>query len=222
MQLPITRGNLTDDLVSALRNMIVDGSLAAGERINELHLSQRLGVSRTPLREALARLGREGTLNNVPRIGWFVKPLCLEEFEQLYAIRPILDPEALRLSGLPSAQRLSELRQLNTEIRKSRSADEIISLDDEFHLLLINNCSNRILLELIADIIRRTRRYEIALMRDQANVGVATANHDEILSALADGDLTAGCAALRNNLRTGFAPIAAWLIERQAKKKGEQ
>jgi DNA-binding GntR family transcriptional regulator len=216
MQLPIPRGNLTDDLVTALRNMIVDGSLVAGARINELHLSQRLGVSRTPLREALARLGREGTLTNVPRIGWFVKPLSLEEFEQLYAIRPLLDPEALRLSGVPSPERLRQLRRLNARMRNSRDADEVIGLDDDFHRLLVKDCSNRILLDLIEDIIRRTRRYEIALMREEANVAVATANHDDILSALANGDLKRGCAALRNNLQTGFAPIAAWLSKRKA------
>jgi DNA-binding GntR family transcriptional regulator len=70
---------------------------------------------------------------------------------------------------------------------------------------------------LIGDIIRRTRRYEIALMREQANVAVAVANHDDILSALESGDLEAGCAALRNNLRTGFAPVAAWLGEHQTR-----
>jgi DNA-binding GntR family transcriptional regulator len=215
--LALPRRNLSDDLLNALRNLIVDGSLAAGERINEVHLSQRLGVSRTPLREALARLDREGTLLSVPRIGWFVKPLSLEEFAQLYAIRPLLDPEALRLSGLPSADRLKRLRKLNARIADSDDADQIIALDDEFHLMLIGNCPNHILLDLIRDNIRRTRRYEIALMRDRANVAVATGNHRDILSALAAGDLEGGCAALRNNLQTGFAPIAAWLAEREEK-----
>ena len=83
LSLTLPRGNISDDLVNGLRNMIVDGRLAAGERINEVHLARALGVSRTPLREALARLAREGTLSSVPRIGWFVKPLSLEELEQI-------------------------------------------------------------------------------------------------------------------------------------------
>jgi DNA-binding GntR family transcriptional regulator len=217
MQAAITlsRPNLSEDVADALRNMIVDGTLAAGERINEVHLSQRLGVSRTPLREALARLAREGTLSSMPRIGWFVKPLSLEEFEQLYAIRPLLDPEALRLAGLPQPERIEQLKRLNAQIAATADADRIIDLDDEFHLLLIADCPNQILLDLIGDIIRRTRRYEVALMREQANVAVATENHRAILAALRRRDLEGAVAALRHNLQTGYAPIRAWLEERE-------
>ena len=63
------RDNLSDELADTVRNMIVEGRLAAGERINEVHLSQRLGVSRTPLREALAKLAQEGALTSRARIG---------------------------------------------------------------------------------------------------------------------------------------------------------
>src|SRR5512145_3527967 len=104
--LTLIRDNLSDSIALKLRNLIVDGHLPAGARINEVHLSQQLGVSRTPLREALARLAQEGALRSVARIGYFVRPLTVEEFDQLYDIRPILDPEALRLAGLPSRERM--------------------------------------------------------------------------------------------------------------------
>jgi DNA-binding GntR family transcriptional regulator len=74
--------------------MIVDGVLGAGEHVNEVHLAARLGASRTPLREALNRLVAEGALDARPRLGYFVKRLTLDEFDQLYDIRPLLDPEA--------------------------------------------------------------------------------------------------------------------------------
>ena len=108
--LSLARDNLSDTVATRLRHLIVDGQLAAGQRINEVHLSQQLGVSRTPLREALARLAQEGALRSVPRIGYFVRPLDIDEFEQLYDIRPLLDPEALRLAGLPSRERMQRLR----------------------------------------------------------------------------------------------------------------
>lgn len=213
--MPLPYSNLSEEVADALRNMIVDGRLAAGERINEVHLSQRLGVSRTPLREALARLAREETLTSVPRIGWFVKPLSVDEFDQLYAIRPLLDPEALRLAGLPPSERIERLEKLNGQIAAADDADQIIALDDEFHLLLISACPNQILLDLIRDIIRRTRRYEVALMRDRANVAVATDNHRAILAALRRRDLEGAVTALRHNLQTGYEPIRAWLEERE-------
>ena len=213
--LSLVRDNLSDAIVTRLRHLIVDGRLAAGERINEVQLSQQLGVSRTPLREALARLAQEGVLRSVPRIGYFVRPLDIDEFEQLYDIRPLLDPEALRLAGLPSRERMQRLQEINELIAKAPDVDTIISLDDDFHLELIADCPNQVLLDLIQQIIRRTRRYEIALMRESRNVAVAVANHREIMASLRKRDLRGACAALRNNLRTGREPILAWLESRE-------
>jgi len=214
----LPRDNLSDEAAVTVRNMIVDGRLPAGERINEVHLSQQLGISRTPLREALAGLEREGALTSVARIGWFVRPLTREEFRQIYPLRALLDPEALRLAGLPSPDKLKRLKALNERIGRERDADAIIGYDDEWHRLLIADCPNRVLIGLIEQFVIRTRRYEIALMREGRNVAVATANHEEIMRALAEGDLVGGCAALRNNLQTGFAPIADWLAEREARE----
>jgi hypothetical protein len=108
-ELALVRPNLSGPVADRLREMIVDNRLQAGERINEVHLSARLGVSRTPLREALIRLEAEGALASFPRSGFFVRPLTLAEFEQIYPMRALLDPEALRLAGLPSPKRLERL-----------------------------------------------------------------------------------------------------------------
>ena len=218
----ITRDNISDSVAVALRNMIVDGRLPAGERINEVHLSTQLGVSRTPLREALAKLAQEGALRSIPRIGYFVRELSLEEFEQLYEIRPLLDPEALRLSGLPSREGMEHLRELNEKIDRARDANTIIDLDDQWHLALVANCPNKVLIDLIKQFIQRTRRYEIALMREQKNVAVATANHKAVMAALRKRDLDAACVALHHNLQTGREPIVKWLKAREAKKGGGQ
>jgi DNA-binding GntR family transcriptional regulator len=210
----LVRDNLSDDVAVTLRNMIVDGSLPAGDRINEVHLSQQLGVSRTPLREALSKLAHEGALRSLPRIGYFVRPLSLEEFEEVYAIRPLLDPEALRLSGLPSRERLDRLKALNDRLEKAKNADAIIALDDEWHLELIADCPNSVLVDLIRQFIQRTRRYEIGLMRERRNVSVAIENHKAVMSALRRRDLDAACNALRRNLQHGREPIVAWLKSR--------
>src|SRR5437763_8883081 len=100
------RPNISEELANSIRQMIVDGAIPAGSRINEVHLARDLGVSRTPLREAIARLVREDTLVAVPRVGAFVKPLSVDEFDQIYSIRNLLDPEALRIAGMPSQQQL--------------------------------------------------------------------------------------------------------------------
>jgi DNA-binding GntR family transcriptional regulator len=222
--LRLDRGNLSDLIMDTVRNMIVDGRLPAGERISEVQLSRQLGVSRTPLREALARLNHEGALDAIPRIGYFVRPLTVTEFDQIYSIRPILDPEALRLAGLPSAERMKRLQEINQRMEKARNADAIIDLDDEWHLELVADCPNAVLIDLIKQFARRTRRYEIALMRERKNVLMTTTNHKAIMAALKRRDLKGACAALRFNCTTGYEPIKEWLASRDARhaKKGRK
>ena len=211
------RQNMSEELANTIRKMIVDGLIPAGARINEVHLARDLGVSRTPLREAVARLVREETLVSVPRIGSFVKPLSIEEFDQIYSIRSLLDPEALRLAGLPPRPKLARLERLNDRICAATNADIIIDLDDEWHRELIELCPNKVLLELIGDFMRRTRRYELALMRERRQADIAAETHGEIIAALRRGDLGAACTILKRNMQTGREPIRRWLLEREAK-----
>jgi DNA-binding GntR family transcriptional regulator len=212
--LPFDRPNISDMLVNTLREMIVDGRLPAGERVNEVHLAAQLRVSRTPLREALGRLVAEGALTNVPRIGYFVCPLTLDEFQQIYPIRAILDPEALRLAGVPSAERLERLQALNSEIRQTSDVAQVIDLDNAWHHELLAGCPNKVLIDLIEQFMRRTRRYEIALMRERGHGWVTAHEHESILAALRAGDLGGACEALRHNMQTGFEPVVSWLRER--------
>jgi DNA-binding GntR family transcriptional regulator len=213
------RPNLADSLVDTLRALIVDGELPAGGRINEVQLAGRLGVSRTPLREALNRLVSEEALVSVPRIGYIVRPLTVEELQQIYAIRPLLDPEALRLSGIPPAARMKRLRLLNREIARADRPDEIIALDDQWHLELIADCPNQVLVGLIRQFMRRTNRYELALMRETKNVRGATVEHEQILAALQDGHLKPACDGLRRNMQSGFAPLMTWMQARQNQER---
>jgi DNA-binding GntR family transcriptional regulator len=211
------RGNISEAAADAVRTMIVDGRLVAGARINEVHLAQQLGVSRTPLREALSGLLAEGALIARPRLGYFVRPLTLEEFEQIYDMRPLLDPEALRLAGLPNQKRIARLEKLNVDLARTKGA-RAIEIDDAWHIELISACPNKVLIEMIENMITRTRRYELALMREQKHVGVATQDHDRIIAALKAGDLAAACAALKQNMQSGREPIVAWLKNRAAHK----
>lgn len=217
----LARPNISESLVVLLRKMIVDGTLPAGERVNEVHLAKNLGVSRTPLREALGHLVAEKALTVVPRFGYYVCPLTLEEFRQIYQIRPILDPEALRLAGIPPAERLEKLEEINRKIMAATDAEEIINLDDAWHLELLAECPNRVLVELIEQNIRRTRRYEMALMRERQNACRASDEHERIIDALRAGNLKAGCKALRRNLESGFEPVAEWLKARESSRTND-
>lgn len=215
---PLDQGNVSHSVEAELRRLIIDGAFAEGERLNEVHLAAQLGVSRTPVREALNRLVAEGTLDARPRIGYSVKPLTEAEFTQLYDLRPILDPAALRLAGVPSAEHLEALEKLNRKLEKTRDAELAITLDDEWHLALLADCPNRILVGFIESVMRRTRRYELTLMREGAGRSGATRGHEEILGLLRKRNLEAACASLQSNMQHGRSHILDWLRSRSLNK----
>ena len=194
-----------------LRDRIINGDIQPGTRLNEVHLSRELEVSRTPLREALFGLTSENLVVEIPRRGFFVAELGVDEIRELYVIRQLLDPAALKMAGIPDADCLRKLRQLNERIRKAKTPSRIVELDDQWHLMLIENCGNQILLGMIKQHMVRTRRYELAYMRESKNVGVATEEHDKILDALEQRRLAAACKLLQQNMTSAENPLIRWV-----------
>lgn len=209
------RDNLATDLADTLRQSIVDGQLATGDRINEVELAASLGVSRTPLREALYRLVAERLVESRPRLGFYVREIGPRELADVYGIRAILDPAALEAAGLPDPDRLDRLTAINDRIREAADDPErIIDLDDAWHLELLQGCPNRALVDLIREFMRRTRPLERAYVRDRGNVRTTVRIHDQILDALRAGDLDGAVGLVRENMRVGLSPILEWLEER--------
>ncbi|MFQ5525437.1 MAG: GntR family transcriptional regulator [Thermoanaerobaculia bacterium] len=211
----IPRLNISGELANTLRNMIFDGELADGTRLNEVHLAAQLGVSRTPLREAMGILAVEEALVRVPRKGFFVRELTRKEFEDLYPIRGLLEPEALRLSGFPSEDHMARLEAANEAMAVTDNPRDRPALDEEWHQLLISNCRNQELIDLITLIMIRFRRYGMAFVREKKVVAAATREHLEILEALKRRDMAAATEWLRRNLTSNKAPVLEWLEERQ-------
>jgi DNA-binding GntR family transcriptional regulator len=213
MQIEIVRSNLAGELVTLLRSRIIEGQIPSG-RVNEVRLASSLGVSRTPLREALMRLVSEGAVAVIPRHGFYVQPLTEEELEQLYPLRAILDPAALRLAGLPTPERISRLRGINRKLARATTSQEAVRLDDKWHFELLAD-ANPILLGFIEQVVWRTRRYELGLLGRPVNVKGAVEEHNAIVDALEDGDLETACAALVTNMSSGKEPIIEWLRSRE-------
>jgi DNA-binding GntR family transcriptional regulator len=211
------RMNISDEVASTLREMIFDGRLKAGERINEISLAEKLGISRTPLREALRGLVVEGAFINIPRRGFFACEMTSEEVLRIYPIRAYLDPEALRLSGIPSDERLKKLEAINEKLKHAGSAKRAIHWDDVWHYELWAKCTNTILIDLIEQFMRRTRRYEYASMRESRNIRRSTKTKAEIIVLLRRDELSHACTKLRQNLMDGAKPVLAWLAQRQTK-----
>lgn len=215
----IPNGNLSTDLVHQIRILILNNDIQEGERINEVQLSQTLGISRTPLREALTRLLADGVLEAIPRRGFFVTRLSVEEFRDIYPMRAILDPIALELSGIPSTEEIEILEKKHSDLMLQSDPLKIIALDDDWHLTLVKNCKNTEIIKLITHYMRRTYRYEYGLLKTQSNVDNMHTIHADILMALKGGQLQSACNMLKHNMQHGIEPIINWLKSRDIKQE---
>ena len=139
--------SLKDHVYEYISESIKDGSLRPGDKINEQHLSDKLNVSRTPVREALIQLAAEGLLDAEPRRGFRVKPLILEEAKDLYQLIGHLDAMAatLALADINKSD-LDQMRKLQSEMKdaiESQDFEKYYRLQIEFHNVYLRKCSNK-------------------------------------------------------------------------------
>ena len=208
----ITRVPLRDQVHRALVDRILREELRPGGRISDTVLAGHLGVSRTPVREALVRLEREGFLEADVGRGFFVKPLSTREVREVYPILWTLETLALRTSAPPHAARLAELDRTNREMEESVDDPERrISLDMAWHRTLLEECGNAQLLEMIATIKSRIWRYEYAYMQQAVLIPVSTRTHEQIAQAAAAGDLAAAAELLERNWKFGMEQVLDWM-----------
>jgi DNA-binding GntR family transcriptional regulator len=138
--------SMVDNIHRELRNMAITFRFLPGERLNEAILAKELGVSRTPLREALNRLMAEGFLTFSVNQGFFRKPLDVKEIFDLYEFRQQMEMAAIRLAvERATDEQLLELErfaQVSAEENVNRTLDDVIALDEEFHERIITLTGN--------------------------------------------------------------------------------
>lgn len=128
-----------------LKAAIFDFELLPGDRFTENEMAERLGMSRTPVREALYRLEREGYLSVHLRLGWSVRPYDFQQFENLYDLRLILEEAAIaRLCEMPERPGLDALKDawLVDASHRLTGVKEVAALDEAFHVTLVEAAGN--------------------------------------------------------------------------------
>jgi DNA-binding GntR family transcriptional regulator len=208
----IQRLNLRDQVRKELLEWLSDGRLAPGQRLEEERISRALGVSRTPLREALALLASEGLVDAVPRRGFRVPALSAERVRDLFPVVGSLEGLALRLSG-PQAQRLApELDALNERLTLPHlSARQRADLDRRWHELLVSKNPNRELAVLLERVRNRLRPYAGSWERGGAEIEASRAEHAEIARLLAAGQPEAAAEALLRHWVRGIQVVTRWV-----------
>ncbi|HYR24985.1 MAG TPA: GntR family transcriptional regulator [Aquabacterium sp.] len=152
--------SLADRAYAQVKQLIFDFALLPGDRFSESDLANRIEVSRTPLRQALQRLQREGFLQVFPKSGWQVTPLDFEAFDQLYDLRILLETHALGVlceqTERPVLQELAEIWLVPPEERVTRHS-LVAELDEAFHAALVRATGNAEMSRVHADITERIR-----------------------------------------------------------------
>jgi DNA-binding GntR family transcriptional regulator len=208
----ITRAPLRDEVYRQLLDRIHRGDLPAGARVRDADLATQLGVSRTPVREALLRLVRDGVLDASMGRGFRVRPIDAEEIREVGAVLGALESLALRLLPPPSPERLQHLWEIDRLLEQTRGdASRCLDLEDEWHRTLLEECPNHRLLDLIASLRQVPRRYLAAYMRDAGRLSLSTLPHAKVLQALDERGCDSAAAVFEQQWRRGVAELEAWV-----------
>lgn len=178
---------LAERAYAEIKQLIFDFQLLPGDRFSESDLAQRVQVSRTPLRQALQRLQREGFLQVFPKSGWRVSPLDFEAFDQLYDLRVLLECHAVaRLCEMEERPALTALAHdwLVPESERLRAALPVDRLDEAFHHTLVQATGNHEMVRVHADITERIRIIRRLDFTQRRRVDATYDEHARILRAI--------------------------------------
>ena len=184
---------LPERVYAALRDGIVDGELGPDRALVQDQIAAELGVSRTPVREALARLVQEGLVDRTPGGGFVVNDLTEADIVHVYEVRFALESLAIELSrGKYSAAQIARIRSLVEEMADDAGADASthFELNRRFHLALMEPCGNPILMQTIYRLWDHplNRRITKSYVSDPAMVERMVAEHRELLAAAEEND----------------------------------
>jgi DNA-binding GntR family transcriptional regulator len=171
----------------ALLDMILRGAIAAGEPVTERLIAARLGMSRTPVREAVRRLEGEGTLERQRNGALVVRPYSMETFLHALAVRRLLEGEAARLAaGKIDPAVLAEMRERIARLRREGLDSTARQDDRDFHAAIAQASGNPVLATTIGDLRKRTAMFRLGRLPERLDQ--VCDEHLAIVDALAGGD----------------------------------
>lgn len=211
----IMRRSLGQEATNLLRQMILDGHFAAGQRLVEDRISTELGISRTPLREALHRLAQEGLLEKRTTGGYELRRTNMAELEDAVNVRALLEGHAAALAATRAtdAQRVALLGNLKDFQVATADGDvpRLVVLNEEFHAILRAAAGFMMLRQMLSELDGMVER------RVRANIPLEKAgqwscpDHELIVQALEARDPAAALEAMRAHVQRGGMEMLAQL-----------
>lgn len=205
---PIETQNLSERVADVIRSAIISGQLAPGAPIRDRQVAEELGVSRTPVRDALYRLHSEGLAEIKGRTGWAVTDFTAQDVHELFQLRMLLEPQGLyALERSPDPEKIavigSSFDGFQHPIPPERHL-EYFTVDDDFHRYIVLCSGNRRLISIYNNLKDHINRGRYILSGSSASRLEDTLDeHTEIVNAVLAGDFARARESLIEHLRTG-------------------
>lgn len=209
-----------------IRQAIVDGTFSPGERLMEIQLAEDMGVSRTPVREAIRKLELEGFVVMIPRRGTYVANISIKDINDVYEIRTSLDALAAGLAAERiEPEELEEMQRLLVEIGKAIEAgklQDIIALDTEFHDVLYKASRNERLRNIISNLREQITGIRGISMKYPGRLLDTMEEHRVLVECIAARDPEKAQAAARIHLENAEHTMLQYLASAQKKDEKKQ
>jgi len=204
----LEHNSLVDTIVEKLETMILNGTLKPGERIFENKLCERLGVSRSPIREAFRILEGQGFLVNQPRKGVSVARASFKEATDAYVIRANLESLATVLTVQKREPGLvDKLKSIHENMKKLASlGDEAgyIKANDEFHEIMVKACGNDQLIQMLGRFVKQTARYRKMVFVIPGKMDESLDSHEMLIRSIEFGDAEGAGNIRKNSILTNI------------------
>ncbi|MEM7641655.1 MAG: GntR family transcriptional regulator [Pseudomonadota bacterium] len=191
-------------IADQVEELILSGTFANGERLDEVGLADRFGVSRTPVREAIQRLSLSGLVDLRPRRGAFVRQPNAVDLLEMFEVMAEFEAICARLAtGLATDEAIAELRDANEGCRaavETNDADGYYRANERFHHLLYAQSGNRFLEGEALKLHRRLKPYRRLQLRLRGRMSQSLAEHEAVIEALERGDDVAAGQILRDHV----------------------
>ncbi|QEL27422.1 GntR family transcriptional regulator (plasmid) [Bosea sp. F3-2] len=198
------RPSLVGEAYAALKTAIRNTAFPPGYQCSEQEIAVRLGMSRTPVHEAIIRLQEDGLVRVLPKRGVLICPLAPEDIREIYDVLIAIEPMAAELLAVmsPTARQAValELEAANGEMDVALRGDDLkrwAEADDRFHRLLVERCGNGRLCRVAQTVTDQAHRARILTLKLRAFPSNSAASHRQIIAAILDGDVQLAREAAR-------------------------
>ena len=210
---------LRDVVFNTLREAILKGELKPGERLMELQLAAKLGVSRTPIREAIRMLEQEGLAVTIPRKGAEVAKMTEKDMEDVLQIRDALDELAASIACEQMTKEqldtLTETMHEFEESTKSKDLKKIAAADVQFHDIIYQATGNPKLVNMLNNLREQMYRYRVEYLKDERNYPTLMREHSEIVEGLMTKDKGRVTEAMHKHVKNQVVAVKEMIREQE-------